>query len=104
MDTRSIQHAFVYNSNTHTFTWIPDLVASPGGQRHWRSSQHTVATGINDQGIVVGFYSAENIFVDDPIEASDANPSFKGFVFDSQYRSVPDDTNFQPYRPARPRR
>ena len=57
MDTSSVQHSFIYNSNTHTFTFIPNLAVSNSENGPFHDLlTHTVATAINDQGIVVGYY------------------------------------------------
>src|SRR5262249_50985758 len=50
MDDVSVEHAFIFNSNNDTFTYIPGL--NSGGY-----TTSMVATGINDQGIVVGYYA-----------------------------------------------
>jgi hypothetical protein len=59
-DYNSIQHAFIFNSNTHAFTYLPDMhFTGPPLQNY---STDTVLTGINDEGIAVGYYGyASNV-------------------------------------------
>ena len=75
MDGKSVQHSFIYNSNTHAFTFLPDLTyPQSNGQL-----TSTVATAINNEGIVVGYYGhafATNAEVD-------PNNSVQSFVYDS---------------------
>ena len=52
MDGELVQHAFIFNSNTNTFTYIPDQSAYSFNPH----ATDTVATAINDEGIVVGYY------------------------------------------------
>ena len=61
MDGSSLQHAFIFNTITHAFTYIPDLTY-PGSQ-----GPSTIATAINDDGIVVGYYG-QAIALDSALE------------------------------------
>jgi hypothetical protein len=76
MDGRSVQHAFIFNTNTHTFTFIPDQNYGSGNGQQITS---TLATSINNSGLVVGFYG--NAFATNA-ELSPYN-SVRSFVYDS---------------------
>jgi FecR protein len=75
MDGRSVQHAFIFNTNSHVFTFLADQ-NYPSGNGQLTS---TVATAINNNGIVVGYYG--NAFATN--EEVDPSNSARSFVYDT---------------------
>jgi hypothetical protein len=78
MDGHSIQHSFIFDTIHGTWTFIPDMSVSSG-----TFATSTVATAINDDGLVVGYYGLDAGGSDQPLAPSGSGAGLdKGFVYD----------------------
>jgi hypothetical protein len=82
MDGESVQHSFIFDTNTDSFATIPDLTLRLPYYPNWYTTD-TVVTGINDQGIVVGYYTFASATAI-PAYPQGYDPDYVyGFVYDS---------------------